>query len=175
MDQIRLVLGVARMGERDVFGWWRAHGLSDTGGAVLPVILRRTWALAALELDVISAARRHEEALGRPTALHLFSDQLPYKRLALSWLAAQKLEASPDGLVASLRQWTSDTARAGLGAWSGDTAPTAEPVGDGLRVGSVSATDVDDLVRLDALAHELGAGYLASDGNQLRFPYVDLT
>ena len=175
MDQIRLVLGVARLGERDLFGWWRSHGLSTTGGYVLPGIVRRTWPLAALELDVTSAARRHHDVLRRPSALHLFSDQLPFRRLATDWLAGQKLEPRHGALVESLRQWTPEVASAELRTWAGDLPAGAEPIGDGLRLGWVDVGDLDDPARLGALAHQLAAGYLESDQRQLRIPYVDLS
>ncbi|CAN5120858.1 hypothetical protein BH20ACT3_BH20ACT3_10920 [soil metagenome] len=175
MDQIRLVLGVARLGERDLFGWWRSHGLSTTGGYVLPGILRRTWHCAALELDVASAARRHQDILCRPSALHLFSDQLPYRRLAAGWLAGQKLSRETGELIETLRRWTPDVAAEELRAWAGDVPADAEPVGDGLRLGRVDAADLDDPARLDDLAAQLAAGYLASDDRRLRIPYVDLT
>lgn len=172
---VRLVLAVARMGERDIFGWWRSHGLSTTGGSVLPVILRRTWPLAALQLDVVSAARRHDEALGRLTAIHLFSDQLPFKRQTMEWLVAQKLESRPHELVEFLRGWTPQTATSTLRAWAGPTPATAETIGDGLRLGSLRPDDRYESAHLDALAHDLAAAYLAADCGQLRFPYVDLT
>jgi hypothetical protein len=41
-------------------------------------------------LDILGATRRQEELLGRKTALHLFSDELPYRRVALAWLAERK-------------------------------------------------------------------------------------
>ncbi len=81
----RLVLGVARLGEMDLAGWWSTHGLDHTGRYVLAKAFKRTWRSAALELDLVSAARRHDDALtGRRTALHLFSDELPFRRWAAS-------------------------------------------------------------------------------------------
>jgi hypothetical protein len=31
-ETVRLVLGVARLGENDLRGWWRGHALNHTGG-----------------------------------------------------------------------------------------------------------------------------------------------
>ena len=74
---IDLLLGVARLGEAGLRGWWQSHGLDQAGQYVLGGSFPRTWRCAALELAIASAKRRHEETLGRPTALHLFSDELP--------------------------------------------------------------------------------------------------
>ncbi|MER3411386.1 MAG: BrxE family protein, partial [Thermoleophilia bacterium] len=46
---VRLVLGVARLGESDLFGWWRSRGLGEAGRYVLGGWLPRTWQRAALE------------------------------------------------------------------------------------------------------------------------------
>src|SRR4051812_48918110 len=82
---VRLVLGVARLGEADLAGWWSSHGMDRAGRYVLSRSFRRTWRSVALEVDVLSATRRHNDALGnRRTALHLFSDELPFRR----WAAA---------------------------------------------------------------------------------------
>ena len=56
---IRLVLGVARLGEKDLRGWWKGHAIDRTGQYVLSGIFRRTWKPAALELDVAAASRMH--------------------------------------------------------------------------------------------------------------------
>lgn len=80
-DAVRLVLGVARLGELDLRGWWRGHGPDRTGSHVLSGMFRRTWRPAALELDIATATVMHDQLLGRSTALHLFSDALPFRRL----------------------------------------------------------------------------------------------
>lgn len=45
-----------------------------------------------MELSMASARVRHDEALDRKDAVHLFSDELPIYRLVHSWLLEQKLE-----------------------------------------------------------------------------------
>ena len=65
---IRLVLGVARLGEQGRHGWWRSHGLGQAGPFVLGRSFPRTARPAALELDILSAAHRHDDLLERPTA-----------------------------------------------------------------------------------------------------------
>ena len=61
-ETVKLVLGVARLGEVDLAGWWGSHGLDRVGRYVLSRSFRRTWQVAALELDILSATRRHNEA-----------------------------------------------------------------------------------------------------------------
>src|ERR1700674_898936 len=78
---VALVLGVARLGETNLRAWWNCHGLDQAGEWVLKGNFPRSWRWVALELDLISAARRHQEVLPRSTALHLFSDGLPFRRL----------------------------------------------------------------------------------------------
>jgi hypothetical protein len=102
-ETTRLVLGVARLGEQDLTGWWGSHGLDRAGSYVLARSFRRTWRSAALELDIEAAARRHDDATaGRTTALHLFSDELPFRRWATAWLAEQKTAPERVGVTADV-------------------------------------------------------------------------
>ena len=57
LNIVRLVLGVARLGENDCRGWWNGHALDRTGQYVLSSMFQRTWRSAALELDISAAAR----------------------------------------------------------------------------------------------------------------------
>lgn len=170
---IRLVLAVARLGETDLHGWARSHGLSSTGEFVLGRLFRRTAPLAALELDVVSASRRHSDALGRASAVHLFSDQLPLKRLAFEWLAEQKLEAEPHDLISELASWDAASARSTLADWAGEP-PSGERLRDGLRLGGVAAEELTDPDRSSQLGRALAAVYPALDGSAPAFPYYDM-
>ena len=60
-DVVRLVLGVARLGEKDLRGWWKGHAIDRTGRHVLSNMFYRTWKPTALELDVAAASRMHRE------------------------------------------------------------------------------------------------------------------
>lgn len=171
-EVIRLVLGIARLGELDLAGWWSTHGLDRTGSYILARAFKRTWRSAALELDLVSAQRRHDDALtGRRTALHLFSDELPFRRWASSWLAEQKTAAEPSRLFDDLSYWDLERARAVIGEWAGD-APRAEVVGDGLRLGQLSSVELADPDDLSSLARQLAAAYPAI-GQPFRAPYFD--
>jgi hypothetical protein len=173
-DAVRLVLGVARLGENDLRGWWQGHAMDRTGRYVLSGMFRRTWRSAALELDIAAATRMHNELLGRPTALHLFSDMLPFRRWAVGWLAEQKTSEEMDPLLSALETWTAETAAESVHAWSGHTqAPGGERLGEGLLVGRVTAAALVDPSELKSAAQILTAAYLDQTG-PLRPPYFDL-
>lgn len=170
---VRIVLGVARLGETDLRGWWNCHGLDRVGSYVLSRALPRTWRSAGLELDVLSARRRHEDALsGRASALHLFSDELPFRRWASAWLAEQKTAAEVDDLFEELASWDDDAAGRRLREWAGD-ADAGEALGDGLLLGRVARPDPDDETQLASVARRLAAAYVGLDGT-FRAPYFDL-
>lgn len=172
-DTVRLVLGIARLGEADLAGWWSTHGLDSAGRWVLARAFRRTWRSAALEIDVESAARRHDTATaGRETALHLFSDELPFRRWAASWLAEQKTASQTSSLFDDLASWDLDVARASIADWSGSP-PSVEAIGEGLRLGTLKRAEIEDIDALVRVARLLAAAYGAID-HSFRVPYFDL-
>ena len=106
----------------DLAGWWKSEIFSDSGRYVLPRIFARTWRPAGGQLLIMTARRWHDVALsGRGTALHLFSDGLPYLGWVQSWLAEQKTAAPPDDLFDELMAWTSaemaSTSSPSMGKW----------------------------------------------------------
>jgi hypothetical protein len=174
LSVVRLVLGVARLGENDLRGWWRGHALDRTGQYVLSSTFRRTWRAAALELDVAAAARMHDELLGRSTALHLFSELVPFRRWAGAWLAEQKTPSEPADLITTLETWTEDSAISALRDWCGPVDPPGgEALGNGLLLGRLTSTDLDDPGVSLQSARLLSAAYLDQTG-PLRPPYFDL-
>jgi len=173
-DAVRLVLGVARLGENDLRGWWQGHAMDRTGRYVLSGMFRRTWRPAAIELDMAAAARMHNELLGRPTALHLFSDLLPFRRWAAGWLAEQKTTEETNPLLSTLEAWTTETALESVRAWSEQSqAPRGECLGDGLLVGRMTAIELAEASTLKSAAQVLAAAYL-DQTEPLRPPYFDL-
>lgn len=170
-ETIRLVLGVARLGEQSLHGWWRSHGLGKGGQYVLGKTFPRTYRSAALELDIVSAAHRHDDLLERPTALHLFSSAFPFRRWSEAWLAEQKTLV-PDPLFDELAGWDLDGALASLRSWAGES-PGGELVGEGLLLGQVSQLELEDEAQLLAYARLLTAAYL-DQGAGLHPPYFDL-
>jgi hypothetical protein len=173
-DVIRLVLGIARLGENDMRGWWNGHALDRTGEYVLSSMFRRTWRSAALQLDVSAAARMHDELLGRSTALHAFSDGLPFRRWATGWLGEQKTTEGVAGLLTTLETWSADQAISTLRSWCGglDSAE-GESLGSGLLLGRLSSSDLEDPGVLLQTARLLCVSYLDQTG-ALRPPYFDL-
>jgi hypothetical protein len=168
---IELVLGVARLGEAGLRGWWQSHGLDQAGRYVLGNAFPRTWPFAALELAMASAKRRHEEMLLRPSALHLFSDELPFHRLARAWLAEQKT-GRDTSRVDAVAGWTTATAVDALRSLTG-TSVDGEAVGSGLLLGRLAAAELGDPATLASIANQLAAAYLDQTGD-LRAPYFDL-
>lgn len=170
---VRLVLAIARLGESDLAGWWGTHGLDRAGRYVLSRSFRRTWRSAALELDVEAAARRHNDATaGRRTALHLFSDELPFRRWARAWLAEQKTVSDVSDLFEELAGWDLQTARHRITEWAGDS-PPYEFVGGGMRLGALSRVETEDTNSLMSVCGLLAGSYLHID-DQFRVPYFDL-
>ena len=174
--KVALVLGVARLGEAGLLGWWRAHGLDQSGAYVLSGSFPRTWRCAAMELDLASAARRHQELLPRSTALHLFSDGLPFRRLAASWLAEMKTAGSIP-LLDMLAGWEIESGSAALSDWAGNPAEgEVKRVGPAICLGNVAPDVIDHESTLESVCSRLAAAYLNSGWNSdFVPPYFELT
>jgi hypothetical protein len=132
----------------------------------------RTAKASGVELDILSASRRQEQILDRPTALHLFSDWLPFRRLALAWLAERKTAGS-DPLLDRLAAWDLDAASRDLAEWTAGAQQSAEAVGPGLLLGTLTPMELEDEVALRSVGKQLCAAYLPQ-GAELRPPYFDL-
>lgn len=166
-DKTVQILSVVRLGDLDHRGWWQSHGLDETGSFILGRSFKRTWAATAMELSMVSARARHDEALGRRDAVHLFSDELPFYRLVHSWLLEQKLD---DDLTPF------DFYREASTEQLLDVFPPASPVerrASGLYVGAARREDLDDPDRLAQLLSDLIGSYRHLDA-QFLAPYIDL-
>jgi len=171
---VRLVLGVARLGENDLRGWWGGHALDRTGSYVLSSMFRRTWRPAALELDIAAATVIHDQLLGRSTALHLFSDALPFRRWALGWVAEQKTAAPPDPLLGILEDWTAASSAVAVDDWCQlPRQPSGEHLGEGMLLGRLTSSELHKPSALQKALRQLGAAYL-DQGAPFRPPYFDL-
>jgi hypothetical protein len=168
---IRLVLGISRLGEQGLRGWWRSHGLGKGGQYVLGKSFPRTGRSAALELDILSAAHRHDDLLERSTALHLFSSAFPFRRWAEAWLAEQKTLVD-DPLFDELTAWNLNKALDALRSWAGNN-PGGELVGEGILLGQLTQAELKDEGELLPYARLLAAAYVDQDAG-LRPPYFDL-
>jgi hypothetical protein len=169
----QLVVAVARLGEADLAGWWRSHGLDTVGEYLLPDLFPRTAVIAGAELAVLSAAKRHADALpDRDDVLHLFGEPLPAFAQAMAWLAELKT-GGEQVFLDDLRQWTScDMAREALANLTGEPAP-GEQIGATLRLGRVSAEALADPTQAAATARSLAAAYVGQ-GDEVAIPYYDL-
>lgn len=173
-DVVRLVVGVARLGENDLRGWWSGHALDRTGRYVLSNMFRRTWRPAALELDVAAATAMHNQLLGRSTALHLFSDLLPFRKWTCGWLAEQKTAVESEPFLDELQDWTDDAATSAMRGWClGVDSTRGEGLGDGLRLGHLASTEISDPAALRNVALALAGAYI-DQRVPLRPPYFDL-
>jgi hypothetical protein len=173
-DVVALVVGVARLGERSLRGWWRTYGLDAAGKYVLEELFPRTWRPVAIELDIASATAVHDELLGRPTALHLFSDYLPFRRWAAAWLAEQKTVEPPDDLLETMVGWDVDAAITAIRGQTAAAQPSdAERVGRGLLLGRISRAELADGSTVIDLSKRLAAAYL-DQSDELYPPYLDL-
>lgn len=170
---VRLVVAVARLGEADLAGWWRSHGLDGVGEYLLPDLFPRTATTAGAELALLSAAKRHVDSLpDRDDVVHLFGEPLPAFASALAWLAELKT-GGDQSFLEELRGWTS--AEAAQGALLGLTgeATQGERLGATLRLGTLPRDVLDDAERAQAAARSLAAAYVGQ-GQDLAVPYFDL-
>ncbi len=161
------VLATVRLGDLDHYGWWQSHGLDETGSFVLRRSFKRTWAATAMELSMVSARARHDEALQRSDAVHLFSDELPLYRLVESWLLEQKLDDDMS-VFEPYQLATTEELLGGLPDRSG-----GERRGGGLFLGSATRSDLDDDQRAIQIVDDLLGGYRSTEGEFIA-PYVDL-
>jgi len=169
----KLLLGIARLGEADMFGWWRSRGLTEAGEYVLGGTLPRTWYWSALEGDVLSAAARHQEVLGRATAIHLFSDLLAVKARAMGWLREQKVIGNTDGFLSHIRGWDQEVACREIAEWAAIKPPKGEILAEGHRIGRLSEEDLKEPDRWEGAVRMLAAAYVDRP-HDLRFPYFNL-
>ena len=135
---IRLVLGVARLGEADLAGWWSSQGLNPAVRFALAGF-RRTGKVLGAELALLSAERRHRQLLPRASAVHLFSPHLPCLGWAQADLAEQK-SAGPSSLLDELSAWsTVEEAVAALRAWVSSGTAGEDPARLAVLVGGYLA------------------------------------
>ncbi|WP_419930857.1 BrxE family protein [Candidatus Poriferisodalis sp.] len=167
---IRTVVFVARLGEVDCRGWWGTHSFGAAGRVVLRRRLPRTWRMAALELDIAAAANRHDDVINRPNAVHLFSDNWPARRWTSAWIAGQKTAAQPDALFEHLETVATDRLIENLGG------PQRRPstADRAVRVGSISAGDIDSIAATSVAIERLARSYCGMDETFV-VPYLEVT
>jgi hypothetical protein len=120
-----------------------------------------------LELAMESARIRHDTLLDRRTAVHLFSDYLPFHRMLRSWLIERKLERDLEPLTWTRDADTNDLARRIGGVVKG------ERRANGLYLGQVTLAQLEDDGYQEQLLQQLGGAYLGL-GDEFVAPYVDL-
>ena len=151
---------VARLGEADLRNWWGSRSFGAAGRVVLKQRLPRTWRMAAVELDLASAVNRHNDAIDRPNAVHLFSDRWPVRRWTAAWVAEQKTEDEPSEIFELLETATLDAIEDRLRA---DKKPKVEALGGVLRVGAIERTSLGDPVAVADAVRTLAAAYVGRE------------
>lgn len=154
---VESAIRVARLGEADLRNWWGSRSFGAAGRVVLKQRLPRTWRMAAVELDLASAANRHNDAIDRPNAVHLFSDRWPVRRWTAAWVAEQKTEEEPSEIFELLETATIDAIEIRLRA---DRMPRVESLGGALRVGTIERTLLEDPVPVADAVRTLAAAYV---------------
>jgi hypothetical protein len=170
----RLLLGVARLGDRDLRGWWNSSAMdNEVGQFVLSNTFPRTARLVGAELALMSAARRHSQVLDRPNAIHLFSDRMHFHRWTKAWLSEQKTSVV-DGVVGEIEGWSDvDAASKTLAEWAGVATPLSEAVVGALNLGRVPSSELKEPERELDLARRFASCYATMD--QFTPPYVNVS
>lgn len=166
-QQIDALLSVVRLGDADRLGWWRSHSLDEAGEYVLAHTFPNTWQATAVELAMESARIRHNMMLGRPKAVHLFSDYLPFHRELKAWLIRRKLDRD-FSLLNRLARSSVDDLKVKLG-----TGFVGESRGDGIYMGDISRESLEDTVALQECLKLLTSAYAGLAG-RFAAPYLDL-
>jgi hypothetical protein len=165
--EIDRLLSVVRLGDADRLGWWHSHSVDETAEYVLGQSFPTTWMATGVELAMESARVRHEQLLGRPTQVHIFSDYLPCHRLLRNWLIERKIERDPAPLA-----WLPDASIAELRARL-PSPKGGERRAEGLYVGELRREDLQNDGAVQATLDRLAAAYAGMD-QEFVAPYVDL-
>lgn len=166
-DGLNALLCVVRLGDADRLGWWRSHSVDGTAEYVLGESFPNTWMATGVELAMESARVRHEQLLERTTAVHIFSDYLPFHRLLRNWLIERKLERDLEPL-SWLPQASLDDLRARL-----PEPASGERRASGMYMGELPRAAIDDPEAVEATLTKL-AGAFAGLNEEFVAPYVDL-
>jgi hypothetical protein len=164
IDQL---LAVVRLGDADRLGWWRSHSIDETAEYVLGEAFPTTWMATGCELAMESARIRHEQALARPTRVHIFSDYLPFHRLLRNWLIERKIDRDATPL-AWLTSASVEDLKLKLPSSNG-----GERRAGGLYVGDLRCADLEDQAAIATTLERLTGAYSGTDRDFVA-PYVDL-
>ena len=126
--------------------------------------------MAAVELDLASAANRHNDIIDRPNAVHLFSDRWPVRRWAAAWVAEQKTEDEPSEIFDQLETATLDAIEDRLRI---DKKPRVESLGDALRVGAIDRLLLEDPDVVAVAVRTLAAAYVGLGA--FAAPFLEVT
>lgn len=166
-NDIKRLLAIVRLGDADRLGWWSSHSLDQPAEFVLSEAFPSTWMATGIEMAMESARIRHQAELQRDTAVHLFSDHLPFHRLLEAWLIELKLERDMSPL-----EWLRETTAENLKATLGPQA-NGERRGSHLYLGSISKNDIEDAETITEAFDQLVSAYAGLE-TEFVAPYMDL-
>ncbi len=162
---------LARLGERDIFGWWDSEAGSEEGVYILQQLFPRTARWVAMDLAVRSARARHEALLPRIPCIHLF-DLGPENEALIAHMVlerkSQELAAGDEPLPGPElveRGVQAALAACGIAPVSGEVQGRAICLGDVTR---------DELKDPPPLVQRLAAAYGYSRLRELVAPYFRL-
>ncbi|MCZ7537842.1 MAG: hypothetical protein M5T61_19230 [Acidimicrobiia bacterium] len=96
---------------------------------------------------------------------------VPYGWRATAWLSEQKTTAAIDPLIDELISWTIDGGAERLQEWT-DPSADGEEIGDGLLLGTITSSELEDDETVRRTARQLAGAYL-NLGERFRAPYFD--
>jgi len=161
---------VARLGEADLRNWWGSRSFGAAGRVVLKQRLPRTWRMAAVELDLASAANRHNDIIDRSNAVHLFSDRWPVRRWTAAWVSEQKTEDEPSAIFEFLETATLDAIEDSLRTGK---RPRIESLGDALRAGTIERSLLEEPAAVADAVRVLSAAYVGRE--TFAAPFLEVT
>ncbi|MCL6478741.1 MAG: BrxE family protein [Peptococcaceae bacterium] len=85
---------IARLGEKDFFGWWDSEVLTSAGQVALGRLFPKTGAWAGIELSIRAARLIHANLLSELRAVSLFDITQPYEKTIDDFFYRAKAKAT---------------------------------------------------------------------------------
>jgi len=166
---------IARLGEKDVFGWWDSEASSPNGQYFLQLLFPKTGLWTGLEMAMAAARVRHSALIPKVRAVHLFDLGPAAERSLEGLLRRLKVERADATPFATLPETSNGEVRPALEAMGvsiGEFGPDAQTSSTGsVCVGEITTKDLAEPARL---ARRLASAYVCSQKGRLVAPYLRL-